>query len=71
MSIQKALEDTKKLNSRERALLAHCLISSLETEQDDGVDDAWFQLAEKRIKELRSGAVTAMTWQEIKQQVKG
>lgn len=71
MSIQKALEDTKKLNSRERALLARCLISSLETELDSDVDDAWFQLAEKRVKELQSGAVKPMTWQEIKQQVKG
>ena len=49
--------------------MAHCLISSLESKQDDGVDEAWAELAETRLLELESGAVQGASWKAIKQQV--
>jgi len=65
------IENIRNLSPRERALVAHCLISSLETEQDEGVDEAWASLSEARLAEVESGAVKGLTWDEIKDQVKG
>ena len=33
---------------------------------EDGVDDAWDALADKRYSELESGAVKGVSWQAIK-----
>jgi putative addiction module component (TIGR02574 family) len=71
VAFNQILENIRELTSNERALVAHCLISSLESKQDDGVDEAWAKLAEKRYAELESGAVKGISWQEIKAQLKG
>ncbi len=70
MSIKQAFENTKHLSPKERALVAHCLISSLETRKDEGVDQAWADLAEKRYEELISGQVEPVSWEDIKKDVK-
>ena len=69
--IKQAIEGVKKLTAHERALVARCLISSLETKQDEDVDFAWAELAEKRYMELVSGTVKSVPWEEIKKKVKG
>ena len=71
MSIKQVIEKSKQLNPKERALVAHCLISSLETKQDEGVDQAWADLAEKRYEELISGKVEPVSWEDIKKDIKG
>jgi putative addiction module component (TIGR02574 family) len=71
MNITQVLENAKQLNVNERALVAHCLISSLETKQDEGVEQAWAELAERRFQELVSGKVEAVSWDDIKKEVKG
>lgn len=60
MNINQVLENAKHLNINERALVAHCLISSLETRQDEGVEQAWAELAELRYQELLSGKVESV-----------
>ena len=70
MKLEQVLEETKGLSANDRALLAHCLISSLETQHDEDVDAAWSSLAEQRIDELESGKVQAVSWEEIKGQLK-
>ena len=65
------IETIGELSSDEKALLAHCLIASLETAPEDGVDDAWLELAEKRYLELETGSVKSVSWQEIKDSVQG
>jgi len=67
---KQVIENIKKLSPRERALVAHCLILSLETEQDRGVDEAWSTLSEKRLSELESSAMKGVSWQDIKNEVK-
>ncbi len=64
------IEEAKKLNAQERALVAHCLISSLETKHDDRVDLEWAKLAEKRYNDLISKKVNTVTWEQIKKEVK-
>ncbi|GAB6044236.1 hypothetical protein JCM17961_49210 [Endothiovibrio diazotrophicus] len=67
---QLIIEKIGNLTSDEKALVAHCLISSLETRHDDNVDQAWAELAEKRFNELKSGDVEGVSWSEIKNRIK-
>jgi putative addiction module component (TIGR02574 family) len=69
--LEQVIENIKKLSADERALVAHCLISSLETHQDENVDEAWAELAEKRYAELVSGDLAPVSWEEVKTEVKG
>ncbi|MCP4488322.1 MAG: addiction module protein [Gammaproteobacteria bacterium] len=64
------IEKIGKLSPDEKALVAHCLISSLEVKHDDSVDKTWKDLAEKRLSELEPGNVTGVSWDEIKQNIK-
>ncbi len=68
--IKQVIENIKKLSADEKALIAHCLISSLETRQDENVEEAWADLAEKRYAELVSGSVKPVSWEEIKSKIK-
>ena len=70
MNVQQAIESTKCLSIKEKATLARCLISSLETRQDEDVEQAWGELAEKRFAELVSGKVKPVSWKDIKKKVK-
>ena len=65
-AFKQAIENIKDLSANEKALMAHCLISSLEVKQDEDVDEAWLKLAEKRYSELESGAVTGVSWEKIR-----
>jgi putative addiction module component (TIGR02574 family) len=69
-NIKQVIKDAISLSADEKAMVAHCLISSLETKQDDGVDAAWAELAEQRFSELKSGKVKTISWQDIKTNVK-
>ncbi len=71
MNVKQVIESAKYLNAKEKAMVAHCLISSLETRQDDGVDQAWGELAQKRLAELDSGEAEAVSWKDIKKIVNG
>ncbi len=70
MDVNKVIENTKYLNPKERAFVAHCLICSLDTKHDDGVDLAWAELAEERYGELVSGEVEAVSWEQIRKDIK-
>lgn len=66
---KQVIQNIGELSSDEKALVAHCLISSLESKHDDSVDKEWGELAEKRFLELESGAVKGLSWTDIKKQV--
>jgi len=66
---KQVIQNIGDLSSDEKALVAHCLISSLETRHDDRVDKAWGELANKRLLELESGAVKSISWNEIKKEI--
>ncbi len=70
-TFKQVIEDIAGLSSDEKALVAHCLIASLESKHDDGVDEAWKDLAEKRYLELKSVAEKGVSWQKIKNEIKG
>ncbi|QKQ23741.1 addiction module protein [Candidatus Ruthia endofausta] len=67
---KQVIENIGALSSSEKALMAHCLISSLESEQDKNVDEIWVKLAEKRYLDLTSRVAKGVSWGEIKNTVK-
>ncbi len=67
---KQVIENIESLSSDEKALVAHCLISSLEVKHDDSVDQAWGELAQRRFSELESSSVKGVYWNEIKNKVK-
>ena len=71
MDVKQLIENAKLLSPKERAFIAQCLISSLETKQDDYVDNAWADIAQKRYDEISNGEVNPVTWEEIKKAIKG
>ncbi len=60
-ALKQVIENIESLSSGEKALVAHCLISSLEVKHDDSVDHAWGELAQQRFAELESGAVQGVS----------
>lgn len=69
-NVKQVLENALTLSAEDKAKVAHCLISSLDTQQDEGVDAAWAQLAKERFEEIKSGKVKTLSWQQIKANVK-
>ncbi len=69
-AFKQVIEHIENLSSDEKALVAHCLISSLEVKHDNSVDQAWGELAQQRFTELESGAVKGVSWNGIKNKIK-
>ena len=67
--IENILNEAMNLRPSDRALLAQRLINSLNIEDDD-IEQQWLDLAKKRLKEIKSGAVKTLSWEEIKNAVK-
>jgi len=70
MTLKEVMESARVLTAREKAFMAHCLISSLKTKHDEDVDNAWKELADRRCDELLSGKISGMSWEEIKKQIR-
>ena len=64
------LNEALSMSPAERAMLAHCLISSLDQPKDKNVDAEWVKLAQKRLAELKDGNVKPLSWEAIKQKVR-
>ena len=54
------------LPERDRATLAGLLIESLEPPPDPEVEEAWAREAERRWREIESGAVPTIPWEEVR-----
>jgi len=70
VAFKQVVENIEHLTSTEKAQIAHCLITSLEMKHDDGVDEAWTELAQQRFNELDSGKVKGVSWEQIKSKIK-
>jgi hypothetical protein len=62
------LESIEHLSTKEKALAAHCLLSSMDSKVDDA-DHEWLALAEARSADLESGKVNSISWDEIKSDI--
>ena len=65
-SARELFDEAMRLEPRERASLIRLLIESLDTETDDGVEEAWRVEIERRMAELDSGAVETIPWEEVR-----
>ncbi|MGH9160998.1 MAG: addiction module protein [Vicinamibacteraceae bacterium] len=54
------------LSENERATLAGLLIESLEPPPEADVEEAWAEEAERRWREIESGAVRTIPWEEVR-----
>lgn len=55
-----------KLDEAERAELAGLLFESLEPEADEGVEAAWREEIERRMKALDKGSSATIPWSEVR-----
>jgi putative addiction module component (TIGR02574 family) len=65
-SARELFEEAMRLDPEERATLMRLLIEALDAEAEEGVEDAWRVEIERRMAELDSGAVQAVSWEEVK-----
>ena len=63
------LDAALKLNDQEKAAIAASLIESLDPDYDEGGDEAWAVEVAKRMRELDSGQVKAITWSEARRMI--
>ncbi len=54
------------LDMQERATLMRLSIDALDTEAEQGVEEAWRVEIERRMAELDSGSVETIPWEEVR-----
>lgn len=66
---ERVLEEALQLSESERAEVAAKLISSLERDADDDVDEAWTREIERRCAELDAGTAVTSDWDEVRRRI--
>ena len=64
------LNEALSMSPTEKAMIVHCLISSMDEPTEENVDKEWLKLAEKRLSELENNEVTPVSWNDLKQKVR-
>ena len=64
--VDQLLDQALGLPSDERSALVVALLDSLDGSDDVAISDAWQQEIKVRKAQLRSGAVTAIPWSEVR-----
>ena len=59
-----------KLPPAARAALADSLIDSLDTEVDEDAEEAWRSEIALRVRDMDSGAVQTLAWDEVRRQLR-
>ena len=62
----KVLKEAMALPPKRRARIAVSLLESLDDEVDMDVEEAWKEEVARRVQDLKSGAVTAVSWDEAR-----
>ena len=70
-SPQQLLDEALKMPPADRGELAAFLIESLESESDDGIDEAWSAEIARRVQEIDAGNVRMIPWSEVRQRLRG
>ena len=63
------LDEVLRLPAEERSALAIALLDSLESSDEAALQDAWRAEIRRRRDELRSGAVRAEPWNQVRQRL--
>ena len=68
MNTKELIDDAVSLPVEERALVVDSLLRSLNQPESD-IDKNWSAVAQRRLSELRSGAVEAVSGEEVFQKI--
>ena len=68
--VTELLTHALELSPAARAALAGCLIDSLDTEVDEDAEAAWRSEIALRVRDLDSGAVQTLGWDEVRLQLR-
>jgi len=60
------LREALNLDESDRATLAGLLLGSLDDDIDDDAAQAWVEEVDRRAKQLDSGEVTAIPWEDVR-----
>ena len=63
------LKDALSLPPEARAALADSPLESLDQEIDEGAEQAWLDEIQKRLREIDTGAVAMLTWEEAERRL--
>ena len=70
-TLQDLYLEASELSESERAELAGLLLESLESEPEAGVEAAWAEEIERRVREIDSGKVKTIPWEQVRAQLHG
>jgi putative addiction module component (TIGR02574 family) len=64
--VAELLREASELPETDRAELAARLLETLDGEPDEGVEAAWAEEIERRIRQIDSGEVATIPWEEVR-----
>jgi putative addiction module component (TIGR02574 family) len=65
-TLHEIYSEATELSDRERAELAGMLLESLESELDPSIEAAWADEVERRIRQVDSGEVKLIPWEQVR-----
>ena len=65
------LEAALRLPPEARAALAGSLLDSLDSDVEEGAEEAWAAELNRRVRELDEGTVTTVPWSEARRRIAG
>lgn len=63
------LKDALSLPPEGRAAIADSLLASLDQEIDEGAEQAWLDEVKRRLREIDTGAVAMLPWEEAERRL--
>ncbi|MGH1432190.1 MAG: addiction module protein [Neptuniibacter sp.] len=68
-AFERVIDEIEELSQEEKALVAHRLLESLDTKQEQGAEQAWKDLSDQRLKSMKSGEVQGVAWKSVKKHI--
>jgi putative addiction module component (TIGR02574 family) len=65
-NLAELFEEASRLTEEDRAELAGRLLETLHGQPEEGVEAAWAEEIERRIRQIDSGEVTTIPWEEVR-----
>lgn len=65
MSLKKIESEIKKLNLKDRAMLAKWIVESLDNLSDSEIEALWVEEAERRMDEMEQGMTAELSTEEV------
>ncbi|HEY8009517.1 MAG TPA: addiction module protein [Rudaea sp.] len=69
-SVTELFVEASELAESDRAALAGLLLESLESPPEVGIEAAWVEEVERRVKQIELGEVEAVSWEEVRERLR-